>query len=84
MSSGFLSGSPGYVDPLSVGQESPKPIVARNVLNVVLGDLLFQTWYHSFYPEEIVGRETEKLFVCQWCFKYSKDIVSCLLHAVGL
>ncbi|KAI9873801.1 MAG: hypothetical protein M1830_010591, partial [Pleopsidium flavum] len=35
---------------------------ARNVQNVVLGDILFKTWYPSFYPEELVGRETERLY----------------------
>ncbi|KAI9874912.1 MAG: hypothetical protein M1830_009134, partial [Pleopsidium flavum] len=25
----------------------------RNVQTVVLGDILFKTWYPSFYPEEL-------------------------------
>ncbi|MCJ1289161.1 hypothetical protein MMC34_000693 [Xylographa carneopallida] len=48
---------------------------ARNVLNVVLGGILFPTWYPSFYPEELVGKDTDRLYVCQWCFKYSKEAV---------
>ena len=58
--------------------------VARNVLNVVLGDILFETWYPSFYPEELVGRETEKLYVCHFCFKYSKDVMMYVGHIVSI
>ena len=58
------------------------PKGARNVLSVVLGDTLFKTWYPSFYPEELVGRETEKLFVCRCCFKYSKELVPYVAHLV--
>ena len=69
--------------PLSI-DTPPKPIAVRNVKNVVLGDTLFKTWYPSFYPEELVGREVDRLFVCQWCFKYSKDRILFLAHAVCL
>lgn len=63
-------------------QVVPKPIADRNVQNVVLGDILFKTWYPSFYPEEIVGREVEILYICQWCFKYSKELIPFVAHAV--
>jgi len=55
-----------------------------NVVNVVLGDLLIKPWYPSFYPEELVGRKTERLYVCQWCFKYSKELMPFLGHVVRL
>ncbi|KAK8242541.1 acyl-CoA N-acyltransferase [Phyllosticta capitalensis] len=51
-----------------------------NVINVVLGDLLIKPWYPSFYPEELVGRKIERLYVCQWCFKYSKELIPFLGH----
>ena len=60
------------------------PKAARNVSNVVLGDILFPTWYPSFYPEELVGKDTDKLYVCPWCFKYSKEAVPFLAHVVSL
>jgi len=47
---------------------------------VVLGDMRFKTWYPSFHPEELVGRETETLYVCQWCFKYACDMRQYLTH----
>lgn len=50
-----------------------KAPVAQNVKHVVLGDLLFQTWFQSIYPEDLVGSETERLYVCRWCFRYSCD-----------
>ena len=53
---------------------------SRNVLNVVLGDMLFKTWYPSFYPEELIGRETERLYVCRWCFRYTKDVSEYAVH----
>lgn len=55
-----------------------------NVINVVLGDLLIKPWYPSFYPEELVGRKIERLYVCQWCFKYSKELIPFLGHTVWL
>ncbi|KAJ5156020.1 hypothetical protein N7492_008823 [Penicillium capsulatum] len=45
----------------------------RNVKNVVLGDLLFQPWYQSIYPEDLVAKDAEHLYVCGWCFRYSGD-----------
>lgn len=68
--------------PLSSAQTPPKPIADLNVQHVVLGELLFKTWYPSLYPEEIVGRELERLYVCQWCFKYSKELITFLAHTV--
>ena len=54
-----------------------------NVLNVVLGNLLVKPWYPSFYPEELVGRKTERLYVCQSCFRYSKELMPYLAHVVS-
>ena len=53
-----------------------------NILNVVLGNLLIKPWYPSFYPKELVGQRTERLYVCQWCFKYSKELVPYVSHLV--
>lgn len=55
-----------------------------NVLEVVFGSLLIKPWYPSFYPEELVGRKVERLYVCQWCFKYSKELMAFLGHLVRL
>lgn len=63
-------------------QQRPGPM-EPNVLNVVLGDLLVKPWYPSFYPEELVGRRVERLYVCQWCFKYSKELIPFLGHTVS-
>lgn len=43
----------------------------RNIKNVVLGDLLFKPWYQSIYPEGLVAKDAECLYVCRWCFRYS-------------
>ncbi|KAL9005021.1 MAG: hypothetical protein Q9188_002170 [Gyalolechia gomerana] len=51
-----------------------------NVQHVVLGDILFKTWYPSYYPEELIGRDVNRLYVCQWCFKYCRDLVPFLAH----
>ncbi|KAK4915619.1 hypothetical protein LTR28_013528, partial [Elasticomyces elasticus] len=32
-----------------------------NIANVILGNLLIKPWYQSFYPEELVGKRTERL-----------------------
>jgi hypothetical protein len=53
------------------------------VKEVVLGNLWVKPWYKSFYAEEIVGRGfLERLYVCQWCFKYTKDLGGYLGHTV--
>ncbi|KAI9815151.1 MAG: hypothetical protein M1832_005553 [Thelocarpon impressellum] len=55
----------------------------RNILKVVLGDLLFDTWYGSFYPDELVGggrQEVDRLYVCRWCFRYSKELMPYMAH----
>lgn len=54
-----------------------------NVLEVVFGSLLIKPWYPSFYPEELVGRKVERLYVCQWCFKYTKELTGFIKHLVG-
>jgi hypothetical protein len=64
-------------------QTPQKPSVTPNVLEVVFGSLLIQPWYPSFYPEELVGRKVDRLYVCQWCFKYSKELIGFLGHLVS-
>ncbi|KAH7115164.1 acyl-CoA N-acyltransferase [Dendryphion nanum] len=54
--------------------------VDPNVLEVGFGNLLVKPWYPSFYPEELVGRTIDRLYVCQWCFKYSKELIKFLGH----
>ncbi|KAL8760544.1 MAG: hypothetical protein Q9184_003271 [Pyrenodesmia sp. 2 TL-2023] len=62
-------------------KSSPSPKSAgHKVQQVVLGDIVFGTWYLSFYPEEIVGRDVDRLYVCQWCFKYCREVVPFLAH----
>lgn len=62
---------------------SQKPPTGPNVLEVVFGSLLVKPWYPSFYPEELVGRRVDRLYVCQWCFKYSTEEVKFLGHMVS-
>ncbi|KAF2028755.1 histone acetyltransferase MYST2 [Setomelanomma holmii] len=57
-----------------------KPSVTPNVLEVVFGSLLIKPWYPSFYPEGLVGGKVERLYICQWCFKYSKELMGFLGH----
>lgn len=60
----------------------------RNIDNVVFGDKLFAAWYPSEgFAKEIVGRDVaecrqmlERLYVCKYCFKYSKEIVASIRH----
>ena len=58
----------------------------RTILKVVLGDLLFETWYGSFYPEEDVGdgkRRVDRLYVCRSCFRYSRELMPYMGHVVS-
>lgn len=55
-----------------------------NVASVVLGDRLIKPWYPSLYREELMGSEpVERLFVCERCFKYTKDPALHVAHMVG-
>lgn len=66
----------------SVRKVLPKAIADLTVHNVVLGDIQFKTWYPSFYPEELIRRNLQRLYVCQWCFKYSEEVTTFLVHEV--
>ncbi|KAF2635809.1 hypothetical protein P280DRAFT_410882 [Massarina eburnea CBS 473.64] len=68
----------------TTAKKSNKPPVDPNVLEVVLGPLLIKPWYPSFYPEELVGRRVERLHVCEWCFKYTKELLPFLGHTCPL
>ena len=53
----------------------------QKVKNVVLGDLLFKPWYQSIYPEDLVARNADCLYVCRWCFRYSCDESAFTAHS---
>ncbi|CAD0041064.1 unnamed protein product, partial [Aureobasidium pullulans] len=61
-------------------QTPKKSPTEPNVLNVVLGNLQIKPWYPSFYPEDLVGRKAERLYVCECCFRYSKELMPYLAH----
>jgi hypothetical protein len=55
-----------------------------NVEEVVLGDRLVRPSFGSLYREEIVGSGTiQRLYVCEGCFKYTKDAVAYIGHRVS-
>ncbi|KAI4125400.1 MAG: hypothetical protein LQ338_004262 [Usnochroma carphineum] len=74
-----MAATPSPLAPSSRSAPSPKS-ANPNVQQVVLGDIIFKTWYPSYYPEELVGRDIDRLYVCQWCFKYCRDVVPFLAH----
>ena len=63
--------------------KSPKRL-KPDIHHVIFGDLLFQTWYPSFYPDAFIGTALDRLYVCQWCFKYTKEEPLHLSHLVCL
>ena len=80
-----MSMSPSFarIAPAFSVQTSPAKAAAnKRIHNVVLGDILFRAWYPSYYPDELVGKEVERLYICQWCFKYSKEILPYIGHVV--
>ena len=54
---------------------------------VVLGDQIIEAWYSSIYPDENAldekALETELLFVCPYCMKYTVDGARALAHMVS-
>ena len=77
------------ITPSVASTATTKPSTAeRNIDNVVLGDMMFRAWYPSYHVKEIVGKEVvegkkemlERLYVCNHCFKYSKELMNWVLH----
>lgn len=78
---GFLNGTPGEAPAVKALQK--KQPASSNVGEVVLGSLAIKPWYPSFYPEELVERNASRLYVCQWCFKYTTELGAFLGHLVS-
>lgn len=56
----------------------------QNVEHVVLGSLRMHPQYASFYPEELIGgRKAPLLYVCQWCFRYTNELMKYAAHCVS-
>lgn len=53
---------------------------AQAMKNVVLGDLQFKTWFQSIYPEDLVNSDSDRLYVCRWCFRYTCDVDAYAKH----
>lgn len=69
--------------PISRASGRHRKSIEHNVLSVVLGDLLITPWYPSFYPQEMIGNKVDRLYVCQWCFRYSKELMPYVAHTVS-
>lgn len=55
-----------------------------NVEEVILGERVVRPSFASLYREELVGTETiKRLYVCEGCFKYTKDAVAYVGHRVS-
>lgn len=70
--------------PNGITLDTPRKNPDLDVRSVVLGDVHFKTWYPSFYPDELVGKRLDRLYVCKWCFKYCNDVGPYLVHLVRL
>ena len=66
-------------------------VLERNIDNVVFGDVMFKSWYPSWYPKEIIGEKAltgdgkgivvQTLYVCKRCFAYSKVAEEWIRHS---
>ncbi|KAK5115731.1 hypothetical protein LTR62_000820 [Meristemomyces frigidus] len=66
---------------LSPTRTTHRPPMHPNISNVVLGHLHIKPWYPSFYPEDMLGgRHADWLYVCQYCFRYSSEILKYSAH----
>lgn len=77
------------ISPSVASTATTKPSTAeRNIDNVVLGNIMFRAWYPSYHVKEIIGKEVvdgkkemlERLYVCNHCFKYSKELMNWVGH----
>ena len=61
-----------------------RTLLPPDVSNVVLGNLHVKPQYPSFYPEDMMGgKKVDWLYVCQWCFKYTHEILKFGAHCVS-
>lgn len=54
------------------------------VKEVILGNVVMTPVHGANYPVELVGKEVEKLYVCEFCFKYTDDVSKIVGHSVCL
>lgn len=53
------------------------------VKEVILGSVVMTPAHGANYPVELVGKEVEKLYVCEFCFKYTDDVSKIVGHSVS-
>ncbi|KAI7090556.1 hypothetical protein KC356_g1462 [Hortaea werneckii] len=76
--------SPSTFLPPTRPANRPPASMQGSVANLFLGNLHIKPWYPSFYPEDLVGgRKAERLYVCQWCFRYTPEIMKYSAHCPG-
>jgi len=57
----------------------------KDISAVVLGTQLMEAWYASSYTKKMIGdacAKGGKLYVCEYCFKYTPDISRMMGHKV--
>lgn len=53
------------------------------VKEVILGNMAMTPAHGANYPVELVGKDVEKLYVCEFCFKYTDDVAKIVGHSVS-
>ncbi|KAK6441397.1 SAS complex subunit [Oleoguttula sp. CCFEE 5521] len=76
-----MAGIPSTVITSPQHRAPARTTTRRNVENVVLGNLHFVPEFPSFYPEELIGgRKASWLYVCQWCYNYTHELLKHAAH----
>lgn len=85
----------GYTDANHISNSEKadrEKALERNIDNVVFANVMFKSWYPSWYPTEIIGDKAlsatvkpvgitvPALYVCKKCFGYSKIVEDWLKH----
>jgi len=65
---------------VSLENEFEKLTKIKHIEKIQLGQYEIDTWYFSPYPKEY---QKKKIWVCEYCFKYSQLEKSLAYHMVG-
>lgn len=80
----YSSGPTVPAKPDTATSKKQKKTGEVTVKEVVLGNMQMKPAHGANYPVELVGKEVEKLYVCEYCFKYTEDVCKMVGHLVRL
>lgn len=64
-------------------KEAEEITKVKNIHKISIGKYSVECWYFSPYPEEYYSDDTESLYICEYCLKYTKSQSALVRHAAN-